>query len=295
MDDQLALARTRLWTPDLDRLLRRWKEQIGKRQEGHARQARKLSRRHYIIGIPTTLLSVVVTTGVLSTFRNCSDCEDLDSARCEADQWIRLVMGLLGFLAVALSALMTFMNYQELSEQHKNASSDFENLHRVIETLLQVPASVRGDPVSTLHNLRDQYTALVRGAPQLPKEYAVYLTYKFKGPTPPSPTQIQIPSDTSPLRKLLDDESSGARDKIKRWTKRSSLEDGEEIEIGFDLDSTPAPKNKAALKAALLTAEREGQVQKSLSRAIEFELQRLDTHVESEDSTDDELSNSDSS
>ncbi len=312
-NDQIVLARSRLWTPELDKLLRKWKSQIGTRQVGHALQSRKFSRRHLFIGVPATLLAAIVSTGVLSTFRNCTDCDDLKSAKCEADQWIRLAMGLLAVLSTALAGLQTFLNYQEAAEQHKNAASDFENLHRVLETLLQVPGSVRGDPVSTLHNLRDQYTALVRGAPQLPKKYSVDLNYNFvrnpqgQGPKPPQPTQIYIGSQRlsgsaiSPLKKILEEDSQKkskkekAKAKLKRGTTYfrrgrassgtsvantvSNASEDEEVAIGFDLDSVQSyTGNKAALAAAQLAAEREGQVQRSLSRALEFELQRLDTH-----------------
>jgi len=301
-EDQVAIARVRLWTSDLDRLLRRWKEQIGKRQLGHAKQARKFSQRHYIIGIPATLLGAVVTTGILSTFKNCDNCDDLKSAKCAADQWIRLAMGLLGFLFAALSALQTFMNYQESSEKHKNAASDFENLHRVIETLIQVPGAVRGDPVATLHNLRDQYTALVRGAPQLPKEYSVDLTYKFSGeggPRPPQPTQIHIDSqkiDGSGILKKLLDEGGSKKKALKRratyWRKSkpssgsstgtSRSDSEEEISIHIDLDTTQSYlNNQAALTAAKMAVQRQNQEQKSFSRALDFELKRLDTHVQS--------------
>ncbi len=274
-DQKIVLARSRLWTPALDKLLRRWKRQISKRQQGHARQGRKYGRRHYIIGIPATLLEAVVTVGVLSTFRNCNDCDDLKSVRCKSDQWIRLSIGLLGIIAVSLSALQTFMNYQESSEKHKNAASEFENLYRVIETLLQVPGSVRGDPISTLHSLRDQYTTLVRSSPQLPKEYSVDLTYTFSGgPKPPRPGQIHVEEPSakvSPLRKLL-------KDKGTRIRKRAESSDSD-IEIGFDLDAVQSYSGKkAAIAAARLTAAREEQIQRSLSRALEFELERLDDH-----------------
>lgn len=279
-NDQIALARSKLWTPDLDRLLRRWKDQISKRQIGHTHQARKFSRRHYILGIPTTLIGAIVCTGILATFRKCSSCADLNSTRCEIDQWIRLIAGIIGLVSAALAALMTFMNYQDIAGDHKDASTGFENLHRVIETLLQVPGSVRGDPVATLHNLRDQYTTLVRNSPQLPKKYDVNLSYRFDthGPKPPEPDQVSIPDTKNnilPLRKLLEDEVS----KVKvKFNSQDSEE--EEVQIGFDLDSTRSvPQNQIALKAAILATERESQVQKSLSKALEFELQRLDTHA----------------
>jgi len=156
---------------------------------------------------------------------------------------------------------------------------------------------------------------LVRGAPQLPKEYAVDLTNPVggngnRGPKPPQPSQIHISDQVPslPLRKLLDSEEESQKGKrpktVKtkkkgktrrrlkkslRKSKTPSSNDSrdvtessdDEIAIGFDLDTAQSfPGNRAALTAAFLAAEKEGQVQRSLSRALELELQRLDTHIQ---------------
>ena len=272
IEDKITLARNHIWSPQLDRLLRKWKRQISKRQEGHADQGRKFSRRHYIVGLPATLLGAVVATGVLSTFRNCSDCDDLKTTRCRADQWIRLGIGLLSVISVCLFAIQTFFNYQELSEKHKNAAGEYENLHREIETLLQIPGVIRGDPIATLHNLRDRYTTLARNSPSLPKKYSVDLTYTYSGgPKPPTPEQINVDTEMSPLKKLLKG-------------KRKAVQDDIDIETGFDLDfdldsTLPYSCKKAALTAAKLAAVKEEQIQRSVTKALEVELLRLDNHM----------------
>lgn len=245
--DQMILARSRLWTPELDKLLRRWKKQLGKREKGHLDLARKYNRRHYIFGIPATVLSALIATGILATFENCDSCDDGSAPECEADQWIRLAIGILGLLSAGLTAFQTFMNYQQESEKHKSAADDYGSMFRVIDTMLLVPGPVRGDPVSTLQNLRSQYDDLVRRSPTLPKKYDAELTYevirpdKIRLPTPPRPDDIRLSSrthsrllekTTGDLRRLmtnskdeLDSESEDTESKPKAPRKHSYSDD----------------------------------------------------------------------
>ena len=340
--DQMILARSRLWTPELDKLLRRWKKQLGKREKGHLDLARKYNRRHYIFGIPATVLSALIATGILATFENCDSCDDGSAPECEADQWIRLAIGILGLLSAGLTAFQTFMNYQQESEKHKSAADDYGSMFRVIDTMLLVPGPVRGDPVSTLQNLRSQYDDLVRRSPTLPKKYDAELTYevirpdKIRLPTPPRPDDIRLSSRTrsrlsekitGDLRRLmtdsgdeLDSESESnpkpkTKSKIKlpkpkakksKAPRKHSYSDDEsatgsalealdhvfavendhdtsdeehEVCIAFDLDSAGCYNTTtAALAAARLAVHRDEQIQTSLQRALNFELQRLEGH-----------------
>lgn len=349
--DQMILARSRLWTPELDKLLRRWKKQLGKREKGHLDLARKYNRRHYIFGIPATVLSALIATGILATFENCDSCDDGSAPECEADQWIRLAIGILGLLSAGLTAFQTFMNYQQESEKHKSAADDYGSMFRVIDTMLLVPGPVRGDPVSTLQNLRSQYDDLVRRSPTLPKKYDAELTYevirpdKIRLPTPPRPDDIRLfsrtrsrPSEktTDDLRRLMtdsgdeldsDSEDTESKPKTKSKAKKpkiklpkpkakkaktskaprkhsysddksatgSTLEaldhvfavendhdtsdEEHEVCIAFDLDSAGCYNTTtAALVAARLAAQRDEQIQTSLQRALNFELQRLEGH-----------------
>ena len=106
--DQLILARSKLWTPELDKLLRKWKNQVGKRERGHLNQNRKFSRRHYMFGGPAIILSTIVSVGIFATFRNCDECDDQRAPECALDQWIRLASGIIGLFSMALTAFLTY-------------------------------------------------------------------------------------------------------------------------------------------------------------------------------------------
>lgn len=188
--NKLFSTRNKLWTPELDRLLRNWKRQIGKRENGHNNLARKYNRRHYIFGLPAILLAAILSSGVLTTFQNCSDCDDnTNIVECQIVQYFRLLFGLLGILNTALVGFQTFMNYQEEAEKHKSAADDYGSLFRLLDSMILMPGPIRGDPITSLQNIRSRYDDLVRRSPSLPKKYNVDLSYNVSNPgtIPPPP------------------------------------------------------------------------------------------------------------
>jgi len=169
-----------LWTPELDSLLERWKLQIAAKKRSHLRLSITYTRRHYYFGIPATVLGTMTTTGILSTFRNCDHYEPNNepSAKCEADEAVRLCTGIIGVVSTGLSAVQTFMNYQTRGEQHKAACDAYESLHRTIDSLLQVPVAVRGDPVAMLRSIRSQYDDIGKTYPPILEDDAPDLLFR---------------------------------------------------------------------------------------------------------------------
>ena len=268
--DKIILARAKSWTPDLTILLRDWKKQIDSRQTGHASEARSYSRRHYLFGVPAIIGGVVVSVGDLSTFQEC-DCNE--GPNCEAIQWIRLAIGILSIFPTVLTALATFMNYQSRSEEHKQFSGEYESLSRRIETLLLLPDYMRGDPPTVILSIRDKYDSLVSSSPSLPGKYSPQLKYRYKNKIQaPSPNQILLenPKDSQILKKVL---------------KKKRSNSSEKPTIGIDLDSAPTCMgDESALAAARLAYLKEQEIQKSKTLALQFELQRLESHAKNEES-----------
>lgn len=299
--DQLILARSKLWTPELDKLLRKWKNQVGKRERGHLDQNRKFSRRHYILGGPAIILSTIVSVGIFATFRNCAECDDQGAPECVVDEAIRIASGVVGLISMALTAFLTFMNYADTAADHKTAADDFGSMFRNLDTMLLVPPPVRGDPQSTLQSIRNQYDDLVRRSPTLPSKYDALLTFEVVGKgrmlKPPRPGQFPpsniTPHTTTDLRKLLSNEiknenyssenssSCSAIDKISNFMAQENDydtdEEDQEVKIAFDLDGNMNYNAASAAFAAAELASRKEQItQNSLQAALAFEMQRLD-------------------
>jgi hypothetical protein len=149
------------WTSDLIKLLRKWKYQISKRQRAHIDISAKYNKRHYLIAIPSLIISSAVSISSISTFKNCDNPDD-----CNFDQYIRLAGGIFNFAATILVSLQTFLQYQKQGEIHRTCADDYENLYRILDTYITVPTS-RGDPVETLKIIKDQYDEIRKKSPPL--------------------------------------------------------------------------------------------------------------------------------
>lgn len=180
LEDKLALVRSRLWTPELDKLLRRWKRQIDARRKGHMKLSQQYDKRHYLLGVPATALTTVTTTGTLTTFQDCSS-NSTGSFWCTSAEWIRLAIGIIGIIAVVLTGILTFMNFQKTSQDHKKAADQYESLSGTIDSILSIPRVLRGNPVDRLKLIRDQYDGILKEAPTLAEKYKTELGFEVVG------------------------------------------------------------------------------------------------------------------
>jgi hypothetical protein len=236
-------ARSKLWTPDLDKLLRKWKKQAGVREKGHVHQSRKFSRRHYIFGIPGILLSAMFATGNFSTFR---DCDNDSEVICEIIQWLRFLFGIMAAISAGLSAFQTFMNYYASAEEHKKAGEGYNSLSRKIDSVISIPSVQRQDPKKTLQEIRSRYDKLIKKSPTIPKKYEDDgLNYKVKKwnriPHPPKPDQIRgvlgtktqqksktlegLSSKFLPLERILKSESKSEGPQLQESDTESTVDD----------------------------------------------------------------------
>ena len=186
LEEKLALVRSKLWTPELDKLLRRWKRQIDLRRKGHIKLSRQYDKKHYILGVPATVLSTITTTGTLTTFQDCSSPPNSNSTSnssfwCTSAEWIRLAMGIIGIIAVILTGIVTFMNFQKAAQDHKKAADGYESLVGTIDSILTIPRVLRGDPVDQLKLVRDHYDSIIKEAPTLNEKYKTELGFDVIG------------------------------------------------------------------------------------------------------------------
>lgn len=191
LEDKLALVRSRLWTPELDKLLRRWKRQIDARRKGHIKLSQQYDKRHYLLGVPATVLTTITTTGTLTTFQDCSS-NSTGSFWCTSAEWIRLAIGIIGIIAVVLTGILTFMNFQKTSQDHKKAADQYESLSGTIDSILSIPRVLRGNPVDRLKLIRDQYDGILKEAPTLAEKYKTELGFEVVGSRNPNNKVINI-------------------------------------------------------------------------------------------------------
>lgn len=279
-EDQEQRLRAKLWTPECDKLLRRWKKQVATRQRIHNDMARKYKQRHYYLGIPGIILGMIVASGTFSTFSNCDTCTNNSTSfiSCEANEWVRLAMGIIGVISSIDAGLMTFLDYQSQAEDHKSASDEYDSMYRQLDTILLLPGYARGDVVCTLQSLRSQYDSIAKRSPTLPKKYDIELTYevaKSQGPPPPPPNFIPDGNEsnfikeaklTSRIRLHLDEitKNDTTDNNINQPTKpkqKMCNTSDEEVCINFDPDD-PEDRGNAPIS--------------SLQAALAFEMGRME-------------------
>jgi len=276
-----SVTRMRVWTPETDKLLRRWKMQIEKRERGHRFLSNIYKRRNYMVTVPLILLTASVTTisGVGAIFG-------------AVPLWITITSASLSGLATVCSSVQSLMDYSETSVENKKAADNYESLYREIEILQDVPGPLRGDPIVVLKDLRNRYDEVMKKSPSLPEKYSPILSYdtvsdrlkQSSSILPPSPSDITInvngrdEEDLEALKKVLDDsDGKSLKDILQAENDYDTGDDEKEVCLPFDIDSAHSYSTySAAISAAKLTAGREARAQRSLQTALRYEMQRLE-------------------
>lgn len=275
--EEVLRERSKLWTPELDKLLRKWKKQIEGRGGGHNSLARVNERKHYLLGIPVTCMAAISTAGIFSTFQDCNP----DDGVC-VREWARFSFGIITAITACLGGLQTFMNYQEGAEKNKVASDEYGSLARSIETVLLFPGDTRGDPKKIISDFREKYDQIIRKSPTLPKKYDVELTYNVVTKDkllPPRPESVVInvadaQESKNELRKIIEDDSSTDTHEyleqvLARENDYDTDDEDREVSITLDLDTTPP----------YIQNDGDEDNRRHLQRLYEYELNRLNGHI----------------
>jgi len=263
-EEQMLLARSKSWTPELEKLLRKWNKNIIKREKEHRLNASRSEKLHYVIGAPSAILSAIASVGIFSTFENCDP-----NTVCDTDQWIRLTSGIIAVFSTGFTAFHLYMNYEKLAQQHKKTSDELGSLSRYIESLTMTHIeSLRGDPVAVLQRIRKEYDNIVKRAPILSSKYENELSYTVINSITNPPTFNEVPeiSSKSPITippnelKLLDNlasltpvlQSERIDSFVHDQNDYDTSDEGREVCITFDLDSMRSPVSVPSLKSSTI-------------------------------------------
>jgi len=118
--------------PDIKDLLAEWQAWAQVSSKGHRKAALRLERRHYWLGIPSTLMGAIVGTTIFGTIERA------------ASSWpLKIGLAFVSMTAAGLVALQTFLRYLERAGQHNLAHAEYEDIARSIELL----SIRRADPI----------------------------------------------------------------------------------------------------------------------------------------------------
>jgi hypothetical protein len=113
---------------------------------GHYEVADQAGRRHILLGVPTLILSAVVSTSIFAS---------IDSS--PAAGW-KIAAGLVAGAAAVLAALQTFFGFSELGEKHRTAGAAYLALRMRIENF-ELRAATPGADRDTLLKDLDEFVS----------------------------------------------------------------------------------------------------------------------------------------
>ncbi len=108
-----------------EELINQWQRGLNISHRAHYEAAKYYERLHFLLGIPTVVMSAVLGTTVFTSLQH-SDIE-----------WIKSLMAVLSVSMVALTSLQTFFKYSERAERHKTAAVQIGEVRRELEQKLQ--------------------------------------------------------------------------------------------------------------------------------------------------------------
>ncbi|WP_394829898.1 SLATT domain-containing protein [Pendulispora albinea] len=139
--------------PDIKDLLAEWQAWAQVSSKSHRRAAVRLERRHYWLGVPSTLMGAIVGTTIFGTIEKAATSLPL-----------KIALAVVSMTAAGLVALQTFFRYLERAGQHNLAHAEYDDIARSIE-LLSVDTKSRPDWVKSLEGLGHRLDAIKGKAP----------------------------------------------------------------------------------------------------------------------------------
>lgn len=112
---------------EVRRLIEYWMYRAARMQEAHYTAERSFNSKHYRLGIAAVTLGVVVSSSVFAT------------VSIKPDLWAQIIVGLLSITATLLTALQTFLKYNELSDKHRLCAAKFAHINHRLELLRRLP------------------------------------------------------------------------------------------------------------------------------------------------------------
>jgi hypothetical protein len=135
------------------KLLEDWYKRSRLAQFAHYESAKLYERLHYLIGIPSMVLSIFVGTSIFAGLGNISDKK------------LQLFVGAISAIATILSGMQTFLNFSAKAEKHRTAASKYGALRRKIEENISSKISFSQENISSIRRSLDR---LSEESPNIP-------------------------------------------------------------------------------------------------------------------------------
>jgi hypothetical protein len=147
----MALAENK---PDL---IKSWWKRLRESQFSHYEAAKRFRDRNYYLGIPVTILNVIVGSAIFISMK-----KDLGDDG-------KILFGIVALLSALLTGLQTFLKFNERAERHYASGVEASKLRRKLE---QINAQNKAESLTDaeLSKLRDEYDKFTTNATNVPDD-----------------------------------------------------------------------------------------------------------------------------
>jgi hypothetical protein len=144
------------WTDEVEEVLIDWRHRARDAQYAHHETEKFFSIMHYLLGIPSIVLSTLVGTSVFYGLEKLTDPR------------VKLLVGVASVTAAILTALQTFLAFSDKAEKHRTYASKYGSLRGWCQQISALPREARGDARSLLDQVRTEKDRLAASAPAIP-------------------------------------------------------------------------------------------------------------------------------
>jgi hypothetical protein len=130
-----------------------WYHRAATVAHGHYRAALRFSKLNFWFGFPSVVLATIVGTSVFATLQS------------KPEIWWQIAVGMMSIAAAILSALQSFLGYNDKAERHRAAGAKYNAIGRELELWL----AVAQEDVDKLEAIRQRIDALAQESPHIPE------------------------------------------------------------------------------------------------------------------------------
>jgi hypothetical protein len=154
---------------DVDKLITGWFERARANQLTHDACGSRLTRWHYLLGLPLIALTTTVAAAIFYSL-----------GRYDISDTFKMALGLVAGATALLACLQTFLGLAERADQHKIACARYDALRRSLEILKTFSPS---DPIELRRAITDiqrEMDRLAESSPAIPPRLKRKIDKKFE-------------------------------------------------------------------------------------------------------------------